>query len=97
MFKTTLFLGLPITPTFEISLKQANPGLLALFTKGGSDYLEYCDVRGQRFLGKTLGDSAELGRIELVEANICSLISRLVPDYSSKHTPLVIVTCPNLA
>ncbi len=93
MFKTSLFLGLPVTSTLEIALKQANPGLFALFTKGGPDYLEFYEQSSQRFLGKNLGEVTDLSRIELVGVNIYSLVLRLAPNYPCQTTPLTLITC----
>ncbi len=72
-------------------LQSANPSLVALFTKGGDDYLETVEHHGQRYLGKCVGENADLARITLVEANIMSLLRRLVPDYPYQETPMLVL------
>ncbi len=94
MFQTSLFVLFPVSEAFEKMLQGTNPSLVAMFTQGGDDYLESVEHNGQHYLGKCAGDTADIARITLLEANIGSLLRRLVPDYPYQETPLVVLAKP---
>ena len=81
-----LFLAYPISKEFQEALDQANPTLLALFTQGRPDYLEIITKEdGRRFLGKFVGESADLATLEQLQLNVKSLLTRLAP-HQNYHT-----------
>ncbi|MGA8165351.1 MAG: hypothetical protein WB791_10105 [Waddliaceae bacterium] len=90
-----LFLGFPLDKLFVEELGKANPYLVAQFIQTGreaysadSEYLREIIYQEMHFLGKFLGGIANLQHIELVEANIYSLLKRLVPHFSYEEIPL---------
>lgn len=90
-FKYVLFLGFPIEPVYQSSLDATNPHAVSLFIRNDSDYLHEVTKKGVRYLGKKLGDFADLSHCELIEANIYSLLQKLVPDYSYDKASLVLL------
>ncbi|MDP1835627.1 MAG: hypothetical protein Q8K75_06815 [Chlamydiales bacterium] len=91
MFEARVFLGMQVTPAFQAALNSANPTLVSLFTQGGQEYLEVYDVDGQRFLGKTLEETIDLSRVEMIHKNIISLLNRVVPNYPIDKSDLVFI------
>ena len=86
-----IFLGFPVSEAMNDALKRVNPSLLALFTQGGDDYLEEYCYQEQRYLGKAIGESVDTAKLRLVEANILSLLKRLLPDYPFLASFLVLI------
>jgi hypothetical protein len=92
MFEAKIFLGFPVDAVFQKALDRSNPALRDLLTKGGEEYLEVYESQDQLFLGKTLGATADLSRIELAHANIMSLLKKLVSDYPYQPSSLVLIS-----
>lgn len=92
MLQTVLFLGIPLDDTLDGALARVNPPELALFTQGGDEYLEFCEISGQRLLGKPLGDHIDMRNLELTVVNVLSLLKRLVPALFLEASALVLVS-----
>src|SRR5438105_1590338 len=90
MFVAKLFLGFPIEHDFSLKLDKVNPEIVSLFVKKGGDYLEKINFKGVSYLGKFVGDIADGTALELLEANIYSLLKKLVPEYSYEKIPLLL-------
>lgn len=88
MFTFQLFLGFPVDELYAEELSKANPYVVAQFIQKEGDYLREITYQDMRFFGKFLGHIAELQQIELLEANIYSLLKKLVPNFSYQEIPL---------
>jgi hypothetical protein len=85
-----IFLGIPLDSLFQAQLKQVPPPLHALFIH--PEYLQQVEYAGQSYLGKVLDSLIEIQTLDSMEANIYSLLARLVADYQKK--PLVLLALP---
>jgi hypothetical protein len=88
MYSARLFLGFPITSEFSSFLEQVDPKVLDLFIKDEENYLKKLKINEVSFLGKCVDNSIDLDSLELLEANIFSLIKKLVPIYPYSLNPL---------
>lgn len=87
MIDFSLFLGLASTPAFEEKLQKLNPYFLSHWT-GGGPYLHEQRWEELRVIGKPLSSIVSLQELEDLEANVLSLLKRLVPDYLYQNHPL---------
>ena len=86
-----LFLAYPLSPELQEALDHANPTLVALFTQGRPDYLEFIEHNGGRYLGKWIGESSDLSSVEQLKLNVQSLLLRLAPNYPYSATEYVLL------
>jgi hypothetical protein len=87
-----LFLGFPIEESFEKKLNLTNPYIVSLFVKKNGDYLQEVTFKTRKYLGKFVGHMTDFSELELIEANIFSILKKLVPDHPYDQTPLVLFT-----
>lgn len=90
MLDAVLFLGLKVDSELEHKLLQVNPHLLGMLVDNRSDYLHEVSHGGERHLGKLLGKLEKVESLEMVEANIRSLLSKLLPEGNFELTPLTL-------
>lgn len=83
-----IFLGFPLKEPFIQKLNSVSPGIRDLFICPGSDYLQEMVYKEERYLGKFIRSGVDLAALEMVEANIYSILHKLVPDYSYAECPL---------
>ena len=83
-----LFLGFHLTSDYNVELNKINPDLKKLFVQNNLDYLQELMIADNQYLGKYLEKPANLSELELLEANIYSLLGKLVPDYPYSKQPL---------
>lgn len=88
MFDRELFFGFPLDPIYIKKLEKINPYLYSQFIGDSEEYLKEVNAEGLRYLGKNLGKITSIAKLELIEANIYSLLERLVPDYPYNETSL---------
>ncbi len=89
-----LFLGFPINESFSSALERNKPEYISLFIGSGDTYLNEVHFEGSRYLGKYIENETSLGQLELLEANIFSLLKKLVADYAYKSSHLFLFTLP---
>ncbi|MBA3723073.1 MAG: hypothetical protein H0W88_11835 [Parachlamydiaceae bacterium] len=89
-----LFLGFPLNSDYQILLKQTPENLRSLFIQNDPDYLQEVEHEGILYLGKSLGSSVQIQKIDQMEANIFSLLQRLVGNYQYKSVSLVLLPLP---
>jgi hypothetical protein len=87
MIHLNTFLGFPIDPLFEKHLQKTNHHLVMLFTAGGN-YLEKIFFQNKDYLGKFMSPLPLIEEVECLQANILSLLRKLVPHYPIKENPL---------
>jgi hypothetical protein len=87
---TTLFLGFPLDDGYIVQMQKNKPEYLELFIRSGSDYLQKVEFDKVSYLGKFVQNEEPLAQLELLEANIYSLLKKLVADYSYQNTPLIL-------
>lgn len=88
MYNAQLFLGFPANKDFNLALQKVNPAVLAMFIQDNESYLSEITWEGSRYIGKYLDHVADLQTLELLEANIYSLLKKLVPDFPCRQIPL---------
>jgi len=92
MFEVELFLGFPMDAHFTESLNALDPRLVALFINNGEDsaYLEKIAYQNADYVGKYVGEMSEIQSLSLLEANIYSILKKLVPHYPYETVPLIL-------
>lgn len=90
-FNTLLFLGFPISSDFASRLNCTPEPILHSFIQDHPDYLQKIEHQGMEYIGKSLEFPVDTRLLELIEANIYSLLRRLVADYSYETTPLCLI------
>jgi len=90
MLEVRLFFGFPIGAAFASALQNLNPEITALFIREEDAYLQEVYYRERRYIGKYIGHKTELANLELLEANIYSILKKLVPDFPYKDEPLIL-------
>jgi hypothetical protein len=95
MFDHQLFLGLPLSESYQQELAQLPAPIRAAFIQSQSSlYLQQIENEGTIYLGKSLGPLVELSALESIQAHIYSLLKKLVPHYSyDKHPLLLFALC----
>jgi len=91
MFSASLFFGFEMTPELQDALSRVNPALLSMFVDSSSEYLQECQFRNLRYLGKEIESPLDLGSMEAIGTHVESLVKRLIPDFSSKKHPLLLI------
>lgn len=91
MFDYQLFLGFPLSPSFQSQLESVSAELKVSFIQNHSDYLQFLEHEGISYLGKFLGFQVELPSLELTKTNIYSLLRLLIPDYPYDQVPLCLL------
>ncbi|WP_068467133.1 hypothetical protein [Candidatus Protochlamydia phocaeensis] len=95
MFDYQLFLGFPLTSSYQKALTELDASQLALFIEGGDPaYLQKIAYQDQIYLGKYAGQLVELSSLESLQAHIYSLLRRLVPAFDYAGCPLVLLAVP---
>lgn len=91
MFGVALFLGFPIDKTFSKELASIDAKVAAMFIRNDTqEYLQEIVFQETRYLGRFAGEMSDSTSLALLEANIYSLLKRIVPHYPSEETPLVL-------
>jgi len=88
MFEVRLFLGFAVDPLFSAQLKDVNPLLIAQYVSENDEQLQEVTYLDIKFLGKSLENLTSLSKLELAEANIYSLLKKLVPKFPYEETSL---------
>lgn len=89
-----LFLGFPVNADFSRLLSEVNPYMTSLFIQEKGDYLQELVFKNGKYLGKPIENITDFSELELLEANIFSILKKLVPNYPYENTPLVLFTVP---
>lgn len=90
MFFAKLFMGVVVEGPFAAKFAAANPQLVALFLGPEREYLLEVQHEGKRYLGKTISTSSDLASLEQTEANIVSLLKKILPDYPYDDLEMVL-------
>lgn len=90
MFEAVLFLGIPVDEKLQSHIDKANPNAVKLFVNNESDYLHEVDNGSTRYVGKVLETVTNVSSLELVEANVLSLLRRLLGETWSSSEPMVL-------
>jgi|LakMenE18May11ns_1017448.scaffolds.fasta_scaffold9369885_2 hypothetical protein len=89
MYLAELFLGFRVGESYRAKLDLVDRDLKNLFLKNDQEiYLEENFHEGIYYLGKSLGKIKDFSSLEALEANIYSLLKKLVPDYPYSEEPL---------
>lgn len=91
-----LFLGFPLESSFIQELNAVNPNIKSLYIQEGSEYLQQITHEGQAYLGKVIDKMVNTESLELYEANILSLIQKIVPNYPYSGLTLVLFSITKL-
>lgn len=90
MFESRLFLGFPIQEEFQKKLQEIDPEILQIFICPQSDYLEQAAFKETVYLGRYVNDVTNLQSLDQLEANVYSLLKKIIPDYPFEKTPLLL-------
>lgn len=90
-FNAHLFLGFPIDDVLARKLNNVSPAVLNSFISEDSNYLKDIEIDGIRYLGKFVETYTKLRDLELLEANIYSLLAKIEPNHLFYLTPLVLL------
>lgn len=91
MFDARLFLGFSVDANLKKQLDGANHNILKYFINDTGEYLCLTSSHEEDFIGKILGDEVNLKDLELIEANINSIITKILPEHNSQNYPMRIV------
>jgi len=80
--RAELFLGFPLTETLKSEFSKVDARLFDMYP------LKQIDHEGVSFLGKDVGPSSDITKIKLLEANIYSILAKILPDYPFKNESL---------
>lgn len=89
-FTAQLFLGFPVDEVVTRKLSTLNPNVLSIYLSEGDQYLKQLSYKGMDYIGKNVPEAADLMELQLLEANIYSLLNKLLFDYPCQKTPLVL-------
>lgn len=96
MFDYQLFLGLPLSDSYQQELRQIPASTRDVFIQSqSSPYLQQVESEGTLYLGKYLGSSIEVASLDSLQAHIYSLLKRLVSHYSYEEHPLLLLVLPS--
>jgi hypothetical protein len=90
MYISKLFFGLPVDSELSKQLGKINPKILSLFIQEGENYLIEVKMENQTYLGKSILNPIDLSSLELLEANIYSLLKKLLPEYPFHLNSLIL-------
>jgi hypothetical protein len=91
MFFAKLFVGIPIQDSFAEQFSKSNPQLIDIFIKRNNpEYLQEVEQNGIVYLGKSIQTACDIVSLDLIQANILSLLKKIVPDYSYSDVRLVL-------
>lgn len=85
-----LFLGMPISNEMLSALEKISPPMRTFFIQNSPIYLREIRHNQTLYLGKEVGPIAETLELEALEANIYSLLQKLLPSHPFKDTSLVL-------
>lgn len=91
MYSVKLFFGVPISGEIAAKLSLVNPDLLSLFVQNEDHYLREAVIQNQRYMGKSIENAVDLASLELLQANIFSLLKKILPDYPIEKHPLILL------
>jgi hypothetical protein len=95
MFDYQLFLGLPLSDSYQKELKQLSAAIRDIFIQThSSPYLQQIESEGMVYLGKYLGPSIELAALDSLQAHIYSLLKKLIPHYPYEQHSLLLFALP---
>lgn len=90
MYNAQLFLGIPLAGGLQAALAQADESLVSAFVNDHGEYLQEVSHGGQRYLGKFGGDVCDVDQLALLQANIYSMLDKLLPSAACRKIPLVL-------
>lgn len=98
MLSVKLFLGIKVTPSIEERLEQIDSNVIKNFIKNDDIYLSEFYEEGVRYLGKFAGDQIDIASLELLEANIQSLLGLIFSEknplsFSLSLFPIAVPEC----
>ena len=92
MFDYQLFLGLPLSESYQRELNKLSASVRDAFIQSqSSPYLQQIEHEGAVYLGKFVGSSVELGSLDALQAHIYSLLEKLILHYPYKQHPLLLL------
>lgn len=93
----SLFLGFFISPSYEQLLQSVAPEKRGLFIGKEQRYLQEVEFEGRRYLGKFAGCLNEVSQLNLLEQNVLSILTKMIPDYPYHQEPLLLFVVPTVS
>lgn len=98
MHDSSLFLGYPLSESYLSQLENLPSPLIEAFIQNQrSEYLQKIEHDGVFYLGKCLESPFDLKDADSLQANLLSLLKKLVPDYPYDQNPIVLIALPPAA
>jgi len=92
MFETVLFLGIPLSSSYQLLLDQLPLAERELFiSSSDSSYLQKVENNGGEYLGKYLEQPVDMSTLELSNAHVYSLLKKLIPHFPYEDHPLFLL------
>jgi hypothetical protein len=91
-----LFLGFPVENQILSALESLSLSVRTLFIQNSPDYLHEIYYEGRIYLGKPLKPMVDTEELEELEANIYSLLNKLLPNQPIKSNPLILFAHKNV-
>tara|TARA_A100001015_G_scaffold314170_1_gene423036 strand:- start:544 stop:855 length:312 start_codon:yes stop_codon:yes gene_type:complete len=87
-----LFFGFQTDENFEEQYKQVNPHLRRAFVNEKTgNHLSHMEINGERYLGRVITNHLDMERIFVIQANIASIIQRMMNSWTSSKYPMLVV------
>lgn len=90
MYEVKLFLGFPINSSFFLEYQGVDPRLLSIFINNENTYLQEVIHQQERYLGKYTGHLNDLNELDLLSANIYSILKKVIPNYPYEKHSLIL-------
>ncbi len=91
LLNSSLFFGFCVDEVFARSLAKHKPEYISLFVHADDNYLQELHHQGKYYLGKCVNNTESVTQLKLLEANIYSLLKKLVADYPYTDSDLVLL------
>ena len=88
--RVELFLGYPLTESLKEKIEKIDSRLYSMFINDSGPYLKLIDQEDQLFLGKQVGTFTDMPKMKLFEANIYSILAKIIPDFPFKNESLLL-------
>lgn len=96
MFDTILFLGFPLSDSYQLLLLELPSAERKMFIQNqdfhqDSPYLQKIEYEGMEYLGKYLGSSIDMATFDLSYSHIVSLLKKLIPQFPYEQNSLFLL------
>ncbi len=91
MIEYQLFIGVPVDNNISSALANLNTYIQETFINNESEYLHTTTTDTTTYLGKRIANEDTLHHCDLIEANVYSLLGKILPSYDFSTTQLLFI------